>query len=162
MILVAIATASVAYSQSVIVVDSEQIFKSLESYNSALAEVESMSKSYQAQVDAKFDEVEALYNYYVSHQSSYSTATRQLREAEILAKESEATKFQEEAFSQDGTIMKRRLELITPIQQRVFEAIEKYAEGCGADIVIDKSSNPSLLYGSSKVDHTQGVIDALK
>ncbi len=162
MVLAAMISSSVIYAQSVIVVDSEQIFRSLDSYNSALAEVDKLSKDYQAQVDAKFDEVEALYNYYVAHKAGYSATTRQNREAEILAKESAATKFQEEAFSQDGTIMKRRLELITPIQDRVFKAIEEYAKSHGADIVIDKSSNPSLLYGSSEVNHTQGVIEALK
>ncbi len=151
-----------ASAQSVIIVDSEKIFKSLDAYNSALAEVDQLSKDYQAQVDAKFAEVEALYNYYVTHKAAYTASTRQVREAEILAMESAATQFQEEHFAKDGTIMKRRLALITPIQERVFSAIEAYAKGVGADIVIDESSNPSLLYGSSEVNHTQGVIDALR
>lgn len=161
-ILVALVTATMGYSQSVIVVDSEKVFKSLDSYNSALAQIDQMSKDYQAQVDAKFDEVEAYYNYYVVHKGEYSAAVRKSREDAILEMESAATAFQEEHFSKDGTIMKARMELIAPIQEMVFSTIEEYATKVGADVVIDESSNPSLLYGSSKANHTQGVIDALK
>ncbi len=157
-----LATTTFAMAQSVIIVDSEKIFKSLDSYNSALAEVDQLSKDYQAQVDAKFNEVEEMYNYYVTHKAEYSIQVRQSREAQILAMEQSATKLQEQYFSKDGAIMKRRVELIAPIQDMVFSTIEKYAESHGADVVIDESSNPSLLYGASKVNHTQGVIEALK
>ena len=54
--------AGVASAQNYMVVDSEKIFKSLAEYNSALEQVESLSKSYQSSVDAKFQEVEQLYN----------------------------------------------------------------------------------------------------
>lgn len=157
-----LATTTFAMAQSVIIVDSEKIFKSLDSYNSALAEVDQLSKDYQAQVDAKFNEIEEMYNYYVAHKAEYSLSVRQSRESQILAMEKAATDFQQQSFAKDGTIMKRRLELIAPIQEQVFSAIEEYAKSHGADIVIDESSNPSLLYGSSSVNHTQGVIDALK
>lgn len=161
-VLVAVAASTLAYSQSVIVVDSEKIFKSLESYNSALSEVDNLSKSYQKQVDTKFAEVEALYNYFVSHKDQYSAATRQMRESEILTKEKEATELQEEYFAKDGAIMKRRLELIAPIQERVFGVIEEYAKARGADLVIDEASNPTLLYMSDGVNHTEAIIEELR
>lgn len=162
MIVAFLVTATFGYSQSVIIVDSEKIFRSLASYNSALEEVDALSKSYQSQVDAKFENVEALYNYYVVHKAEYSAAVRQSKEAEILAMERAATEFQEQHFANDGTIMKRRLALISPIQERVFAAIESYAKSRGADVVIDESSNPTLLYSASTVNHTQAVIDMLK
>ena len=58
--------------------------------------------------------------------------------------------------------MKKRLELIQPIQKRVFDAIAAYAARVGADMVLDSANNASLLYKSAKADHTQQVIDALK
>lgn len=162
LLVAALAASTFAMAQSVIIVDSEKIFKSLDSYNSALAEVEKLSKDYQAQVDAKFNEVEQTYNNYVARKAEYSLQVRQSLESQILSMEKAATEFQQQHFSKDGTIMKRRLELIAPIQERVFSTIEKYADEHGADVVIDESSNPSLLYGAAKANHTQGVIDALK
>ena len=68
-------------------------------------------------MDAKFAEVEALYNNYVSQKTSLSAAARQTRENAILNKEKEAQEYQESLFGQEGTLMKKRIEVISPIQR---------------------------------------------
>ena len=87
-------------------------------------------------MDAKFAEVEALYNNYVSQKTSLSAAARQTRENAILNKEKEAQEYQESLFGQEGTLMKKRIEVISPIQKQVFDAIEAYAKQAGADRVL--------------------------
>lgn len=149
-------------AQNYMVVDSEKVFKSLSAYTSALDQIERLSVEYQAQVDAKFQDVEELYNSYISQRASLSEYSRQQREQEILRREQEATEFQESIFGTDGELMKRRMALIQPIQQRVFDTIENFSEQYGYDLVIDIAANPTVLYYSSKVDYTQRIIDALK
>ena len=152
-----------AGAQNVVTVDSEKIFKSIEAYNEALKSIDKLGEQYQKQVDAKFEEVEALYNNYVNYQRAYlSESARTAREQEILNKEEEATKYQESLFGQDGELMKRRVELIKPIQERVFTAIANYAKANGVDLVVDKAANPTLMYESEKIDRTQAIIDLLK
>jgi len=58
--------------------------------------------------------------------------------------------------------MKKRVEMITPIQKRVFATIETYAKQVGADLVLDSANNPTLLYNNPSVERTQQVIEALK
>ena len=58
--------------------------------------------------------------------------------------------------------MKKRLELIQPIQKKVFDAIEQYATSNGYDLVLDSAANPTMLYKSEKVDQTDAVIELLK
>lgn len=149
-------------AQNYMVVDSEKVFKSLSAYNNALTQIENLSEQYQAKVDAKFQEVERLYNSYVQQRASLSEATRQQREQQILQKEQEASEYQESLFGTEGELMKKRMELIQPIQQRVFDAIERIATQYGYDLVIDISANPTILYYSSKVDFTQKIINALR
>lgn len=153
---------AVASAQNYMVIDSERVFKSLVEYNNALNEIEQLSKAYQEKVDEKFGEVESLYNSYISQRAALGEYTRQQREQQILSLEKEATEFQESVFGTDGVIMKRRMELIQPIQQRVFKAIENIAKEQGYDLVIDISANPTVLYYSTKVDYTDRVIEALK
>ena len=155
-------TVGVASAQNYMVVDSEKVFKSLSAYNNALTQIENLSEQYQAKVDAKFQEVERLYNSYVQQRASLSEATRQQREQQILQKEQEASEYQESLFGTEGELMKKRMELIQPIQQRVFDAIERIATQYGYDLVIDISANPTILYYSSKVDFTQKIINALR
>lgn len=149
-------------AQNYMVVDSEKIFKSLAAYNNALTQIDNLAEQYQAKVDAKFQEVERLYNSYMQQRASLSETTRQQREQQIFQKEQEAAAYQESLFGSDGELMKKRMELIQPIQQRVFNAIERIATQYGYDLVIDISANPTVLYYSSKVDFTQKIINALR
>ena len=163
MVLVAVVATSVAtYAQNYIVVNSEKVFKSIDAYNNAISELDKLADSYQSQVDAKFKAVETLYNNYMPRKSSMSAASQAAAENQILAKEQEASKFQESIFGTDGTLMKKRIELIQPIQQRVFKAIEEYAKEKGYELVLDIAQNAEVLYYSPKADHTQAIIERVK
>ena len=160
--LFAVATDGALSAQNYIIIDSEKVFKSIEAYNAAIEQLDDLAQQYQRQVDAKFEEVESLYNTYMAQKASLSAAMRQSRENTILTREKEANEYQESLFGTEGTLMKKRLELIQPIQKRVFDTIAAYAARVGADMVLDSANNASLLYKSAKADHTQQVIDALK
>lgn len=152
----------VASAQNYMLVDSEKVFKSLPEYNNALEQIESLSQSYQSAVDAKFKEVEDFYNSYMQRRASLSATSRQQAEQMILDMEAKATEYQESLFGTDGELMKKRMELIQPIQQRVFDAIERFSMQNGYDLVIDIAANPTVLYYSDKVNFTQRIIDSLK
>ncbi len=149
-------------AQNYIIVDSEKIFKSLDTYNTAISELDTLAEEYQKLVDAKFDAVETLYNNYMSQRASLSSTTRQAREENILAQEKAAQEYQESIFGKDGALMKQRLAKIEPIQKRVFAAIEAYVRQVGAGAVLDSANNPTLLYTDPKVERTQQIIDLLK
>ena len=149
-------------AQNYIIVNSEKVFKSIDAYNTALSTLDKLAEQYQDMVDAKFAEVETLYNNYMNQKASLTAATRQARENDILAKEKAAQEYQETLFGNDGALMKKRIEMIEPIQKKVFAAIEAYAKQVGADVVLDSANNPTLLYSNPSVDRTQQVIDVLK
>ena len=152
----------VASAQNYMVIDSEKVFKSVAAYNEALEDIEQLATQYQDAVDKKFAEVENLYNSYMQQRSSLSMSAQQQYEQLILQKEAEATEYQESLFGTDGTLMNKRLELIQPIQERVFNTIESFSKQYGYDLVIDISANPTILYYSTKVDFTDRIIEVLK
>ena len=162
LIAVFVLTTGTLAAQNYIIVNSEKVFKSIDAYNTALSTLDKLAEQYQDMVDAKFAEVETLYNNYMAQKASLSAATRQARENDILAKEKAAQEYQETLFGNDGTLMKKRVEMIEPIQKQVFSAIEAYAKQVGADVVLDSANNPTLLYSNPSVDRTQQVIDVLK
>lgn len=162
LIAVFVLTTGTLAAQNYIIVNSEKVFKSIDAYNTALSTLDKLAEQYQDMVDAKFAEVETLYNNYMNQKASLTAATRQTRENDILAKEKAAQEYQETLFGNDGTLMKKRIEMIEPIQKQVFSAIEAYAKQVGADVVLDSANNPTLLYSNPSVDRTQQVIDVLK
>lgn len=161
-ILVFAAATCTATAQNYMVVNSEKLYKSIDAYNSAIAELDKLAETYQGEVDAKFSEVESLYNTYMGQKNSLSAVARQARENAILEKEQEANAYQQSIFGPDGTLMKKRIEAIQPIQKRVFDAIARYAQENGFDLVLDTTNNPTLLYNAPGADRTEALIDYLK
>ncbi len=155
-------SAGAALAQNYMVVDSEKIFKSIDAYNKALAEVDADAQRYQKQIDDAFNELEQTFNTYQQRKSSLGAADRSREEQRIVAREEEIKKFQSDTFGEEGTIMKKRVGLIKPIQDRVFAAIERYAVERGYDIVLDIASNPSVLYHKPSVNHTDAIIAQVK
>ena len=160
--LFALATFGIASAQKYCVIDSEKVFKSLDEYNKAMTTLDELGKSYQAEVDSKYNSIESLYNNYMQQKASLAASTRASVEQQILQKEEEAQKYQQELFGEDGKLMKKRIELINPVQTKVFAAIEAYAKANGYDLVLDKASNASMLYVNDAIDHTAQVIEQLK
>lgn len=159
---IALMFAGAVSAQNYMVIDSERVFKSLASYNNALTQIEELSTEYQQLVDSRFQQVETMYNNYISRRPSMSESARQQQEQAILAAEAEAQEYQESLFGTDGELMNRRLELIQPIQEQVFNTIERFAQQNGYDLVIDISANPTVLYYSTSVDFTDRIIQALR
>ena len=155
-------SAAFASAQNYAVVNSEKIFKSIDQYNQAISQLDQMANDYQKQVDLKFEEVEKIYNAYMQRRSQLSAASQQANEENILKLEQEAQKYQESIFGTDGELMKKRLELIQPIQKKVFDTIKQYAEKKGYDMIIDISQNATMLYYSERADHTDEIIAILK
>ena len=155
-------SAAFASAKTYAVVNSEKIFKSIDQYNQAISQLDQMANDYQTKGDAKFEEVEKIYNAYMQRRSQLSAASQQANEENILKLEQEAQKYQESIFGTDGELMKKRLELIQPIQKKVFDTIKQYAEKKGYDMIIDISQNATMLYYSERADHTDEIIAILK
>lgn len=151
-----------ALAQNYMVVDSEKVFKSIDAYNKALSEVEADSQRYREQIDDAFNQLEQAFNAYQQRKVSMSAADRANEEGRIVAREEEIKKFQSDTFGEEGSVMKKRVGLIKPIQDRVFAAIGKYAADHGYDIVLDVASNPTILYYKPAVDHTEAIIAIVK
>ena len=162
MVVFALATLGVTSAQKYCVIDSEKVFKSLDEYNKAMTSLDELGKAYQTEIDNRYKSIESLYNNYMAQKGSLSESTRASIEQQILQKEDEVQKYQQEVFGENGTLMKKRVELIKPIQTKVFAAIENYAKRNGYELVLDKASNASILYFGAAIDHTDKIIEELK
>jgi outer membrane protein len=80
------------------------------------------------------------------------------RENEIINKEKEAKELQKSRFGVDGELFKKRMELVKPIQDKVFSAVKQVAEKSGLAFIFDKAGQVSLLYSNSKYDKSEDVL----
>ena len=146
---------------SVAYVDMQYILKNLPQYETANEQLNMISKRWQKDIDAAQNEAKILVTNYQTEQIFLSADMKERREAEILAKEQEVLELKRKYFGQDGEWYKKRESLLKPIQDEVYNAIQDIANEKRYDVVKDRSSEPSLIYMSSKLDISDQVLEKL-
>jgi len=156
-----VACATVAQAQKFVFIDTEYILKNIPAYESANEQLSSLSKTYEAEIKAKMQEVEKLYEAYRTESVFLTNDLKVKKENEIVEKEKEAKKLQQSYFGQDGELYKQREILIQPIQDQVYSAITAIAKEKNYSAIFDKSSNIGLMYNDPSLDISDQVLTRL-
>lgn len=152
-------TGSKTFAQRNAFVDTQYIMNNIPEYKDAQDELDAMSKKWQKEIETKYGEVEAMYKKYQAESVLLPDDVKQKREEEIVNKEKEVKDLQKKYFGAEGDLFKKRQELIQPIQEKVYNAIETIATTKNYSFVFDKSGGVTLLYGDPKFDISDDVLD---
>lgn len=142
-------------------IDSKFILEKLSDYKDAQVKLDNLSKTWQDEIDAKMVEVEKMYKGYQAEKPMLSEEMRNRRQDEIVAKEKEAKDLQKQRFGYEGDLFKKRQELVKPVQDRVFNAVQKMAASKGYDMVFDKAGGVTVFYADPKLDRSDDVLKLL-
>lgn len=147
--------------QKIVYVDSEYIMSNIPEYGDAQAELESFSTKWQNEVKAVYNKVEEMYSKYQTEMLLLSEEQKKSREQAIIAKEQEAKNLQMQYFGAEGQLYQKRTELIQPIQEKVYTAMQELAQAKNYAFILDLASGTSILYASDKNDVSDDVLDQL-
>ena len=143
------------------IIDSKYILDKMSEYKDAQGKLDALSKAWQEEIDGKMAEVDKLYRGYQAEKPMLSDEMRKKREDEIVAKEKAAKDLQKQRFGYEGDLFKKRQEFVKPIQDKVFNAVQKMATQKGYDMVLDKAGGVTLFYADPKLDHSDDVLKIL-
>ncbi len=150
-----------ASAQKFAYVDTEYILSQMPSYKSAQAQLNEMSKTWQDEIDREFEAIDKMYKQYQAEKVLLTVDQQKKRENEIIEKERAAKKLQNDKFGYEGELFKKRSELVKPIQDKVYEAINKVAKANGLDFIFDKSGDMLMLVSNPKYDRSDEVLEEL-
>lgn len=150
-----------SYAQRYCVIDSKYILENLPEYKQAQTKLDEISAQWQKEVDAKLQDVDRMYKSYQSEQVMLSDDMKKKREDEIIKKEKEAKELQKKKFGFEGELFKKRQELVKPVQDKVYNAVQKMAANKAYDIIFDKSADLSVFFADSKIDKSDDVLKEL-
>jgi len=142
-------------------VDTEYILENIPEYKDAQDELNTLSARWEKEIKAKYDQVEKMYRDYQTESVLLPEDMKRKREEEIIAKEKEAKDIQMKYFGPEGDLFNKRTELVEPIQEKVFNAIQNIAETRNYAFVFDKASGAMMLYASDKFDISDDVLDEI-
>lgn len=157
----AFAVVVAAGAQKFALVDMDYILKAIPAYETANEQLDQLSKKWQKEVEAKISETQALYKNYQTELVFLSDEMKVQREAEVVAKEKEANDLKRKYFGVDGELYKKRESLMKPIHEEIFTAVQSVATENGYQLIIDKSSDMSLVFAAPKIDVSDEVLEKL-
>jgi outer membrane protein len=149
------------YAQKFGYVDSDYILKSIPEFQDAQNELDQLSKQWQEEIEEKFTNIDKMYKAYQADAVLLPEDLRKKREEEIIKAEREAKELQRKRFGSEGDLFKKRQELVKPIQERVFNAIEEIATRQNYAFIFDKASGPVIMYVNPKFDISDEVLDEI-
>jgi len=154
-------TMAVSLAQKVGFVDTDYILKSIPEYTDAQKRLDEIAAGWQKDIDSKYGEIDKLYKSYQAEQVLLTDEMKQQRQKDIEEKEKAAKDLQKQKFGYQGELFQKRQELIQPVQDKVYDAIQKIATSKAYDFVLDKSSGSVVLYANSKNNISDEVLKAL-
>jgi outer membrane protein len=150
-----------ANAQKFAYVNTDYILDNIPEYADAQAQLDELSIQWQKDIEAKFAEIDKMYKSFQNEAVLLPEDMKKKREDDIIKKEKEAKDLQKKRFAKDGDLFKKRQELIKPIQEKVYNAIEDISSTENYAVVFDKSSNATLIYTNPKYDISEQVLDKL-
>lgn len=149
------------FAQKFALLDMEYILKNVPAYERANEQIMQVSKKWQAEVEALNTEAATLYKNYQNEVVFLSQEQKKTRQEVIMNKEKEAADLKKKYFGPEGELFKKREALMTPIQDEIYNAVKEIADLRGYSLVIDRSSDNGIIYGSPKVDISNEVLQKL-
>jgi outer membrane protein len=139
-------------------VDSKYILSHMPEYQEAQKQINKLSDTWQKEIEAKYETIEKLEKAYQAEKILLTEDMRKKREEEIEAKKKEAKDLQKAKFGVEGELFQKREELIKPIQDQIYQAIQEVASQSALMVVFDKANHSNILYSNPKHDISDKVL----
>ena len=142
-------------------VDSDYILERMPEYGSAQDQLDKLSLNWQEEIEALYQQIDQLYKKYQADKILLTQEMKNKRESEIINKEKDAKELQRTRFGPEGDLYTKRKELIKPIQDKVYNAIQDFSNEKRYDIIFDKSSNLIMLFSNPSLDKSDDILKML-
>ena len=148
-----------SYAQKFAYVDTDYILNNIPEFNQAQDKLDEISKQWQAEIEGIYAEVDKMYRDYQTQEVLLTDEMKKKREEAIIAKEKSAKDLQKKRFGPEGDLYGKRQELIQPIQDKVYDAIQQLAANSKYAVIFDSSSDLIMLYSNPNLDKSDKVLE---
>lgn len=142
-------------------VDTQYILSKMSGYREAQSEIEKLAKGWEAEIQQMYKEVEEMEAALQAEEVLLTAEMKEERRLEIDREWKEVKEYQKQIFGFDGLYFLKKKELIKPVQDEVFDAVERVAKNNRLQIVFDKSGDLVMIYTDPIHDYTDYVLEEL-
>ncbi|MFL5729005.1 MAG: OmpH family outer membrane protein [Cytophagaceae bacterium] len=152
---------SVTQAQKFGFIDTDIILKQMPEYKKAENELAELSAGWEKEITKMKTEVDKMNADYKNEEILLTDEMKKERLAAIADKEKALKDFQKKTFGFDGLIFAKRQELMKPVQDKLYGAVEKVAKAKQLQVIFDRSSDLVMIYSNPVHDYTDYVLEEL-
>ena len=161
LILAVYSLATTTQAQKFAYVDTDYILNKIPEFQQAQDKLDALSADWQKEIENKYADVDKMYRSYQQEQVLLTDKMKVKREDAIIKKEKSSKDLQQKYFCPEGELYIKRQELVKPIQNKIYDAIQQLATNSKYAIVFDSSSDLIMLYKNNNLDKSDKVLNLL-
>ena len=150
-----------AKAQKYAIIDTKYILDKMPEYKQANQQLDAFATAWQKEIDGKQKELDKMYRDFESEQVMLSDDLKRKREDQLFVKEKEIRDLSRQRFGFEGDLFKKKQELVKPIQDKVYNAVQKIAVQRGYDFILDKSEGITVIFADPKLEKSDDVLREL-
>lgn len=147
-----------AFGQKYAYIDSDFILENVPEYKEAKEKLDKLAERWTKEIEERYEVLKVKKDNFGREEVLLPTEEKAKRKEEIEKLETEAMEMQKMRFGVKGDYFQKRQELIKPIQDRIYDAMQKVASKRNYSFVFDKANQSNLIYADSKFDISDEVL----
>ncbi len=154
-------TAFTASAQRYAIIDTKYILDKIPEYRGANTKLEEMADAWQKEIDLLQADLDKMYRQLETEKVMLTPELLKKREDEIFNKEKTVRDLQRRRFGFEGDYFRKKQELVKPIQDKVYNAVQRLATERLYDFILDKSEGITVIFADPKLDKSDDVLKIL-
>lgn len=151
-------TSFVSHSQKYAYIDSEYILENVPEYKEAKEKLDKLAERWTREIEDRYADLKNKKEAFAREEVLLPSEEKKKRAEDIAKLETEAMEMQKLRFGVTGDYFQKRQELIKPIQDNIYEAMQKVASKKTFAFVFDKANQSNLIFADSKYDISNDVL----
>lgn len=143
-------------------IDTEYILENVPEYAEATSQLESKVQKWKNEIETKLNDVKQKRGELNNEKALLTKELIEEREEDIFFEEKEILDYQQKRFGPNGDLLIQKKQLMQPIQDQVFQAVQDLAKAKKYDFVFDKSADVVMLYSADRFDMSEQVLRTIK
>ncbi|GAA4297051.1 OmpH family outer membrane protein [Aestuariibaculum suncheonense] len=142
-------------------IDTEYILENVPEYQEATSQLNDKANKWKSEIDAKLSAVEQRRKDLSNEKALLTKELIEEREEDIAFEEQEILDYQQKRFGPNGDLFIQKRQLMQPIQDQIFAAVQDIATSRKYDFIFDKSSEATMLYSAKQFDLSEQIIRSI-
>ena len=142
-------------------IDTEYILENVPEYQEAINQLNVKADKWKNEIATKLDAIEQKRKNLSNEKALLTKELIDEREEDITFEENEILDYQQKRFGPNGDLYIQQKQLMQPIQDQIFAAVQDMAAGRKYDFIFDKSADAVMLYSANQFDLSEQIIRSI-